>query len=408
MDLNRSHVPGLRAALAQADTTTTDSITVGELERMIHEALKPPGGTPCQARQTSDQMTCSCGNVWDMNDPEPPACRTATPNYLEHPTFDESCDFEPVGVAGGSLIERYEELVRENKRLKAQLQTFRQSHYQTQAALARSAIAGEEIMVNTPGDVYTLPMQPSGLTSGPRFVAHVPAQQPCPESIREGAPYDDPAFEALCREYEIWGTPAAAQCAVFWEAGKRVAEQQPAPDVGELIEALEELMLRAHPAYVHDDLMREKLIAARELGHAALSSHREQQPAPDVAMRVMEALAAILRKAQGRTDTETGECIDVGAECMALRREFDRSSKAARGVSGLVEAAEAALGEIEDIMQEAYNSAYPVCCGRAGSECCGSPDPEWDEVDQRMMDRLAQHQKALSAALAAHRKGGEV
>lgn len=52
--------------------------------------------------------------------------------------------------------------------------------------------------------------------------------RPCPEDIREGAPYDDPAFESLCREHEIWGTAAAAQCAVFWEAGKRVAEQQPA------------------------------------------------------------------------------------------------------------------------------------------------------------------------------------
>ena|SRR5690554_2346044 len=221
----------------------------------------------------------------------------------------------------------------------------------------------EEIHVHIEGrDVLTLPLASSGM-SAPRFVVHVPARQP--------------------------------------------AEQQPAPDVAGLVEALEELMLRAHPAYVHDDLMREKLIAARELGHAALSSHREQQPAPDVAMRVMEALAAILRKAQGRTDTETGECIDVGAECMAIRREFDRSSKAARGVSGLADAAEAALGEIEDIMQEAYNSAYPVCCGRPGSECCGSPEPEWEEADQRMMDRLDPHQKALREALAAHRKGGE-
>ncbi|WP_285259211.1 hypothetical protein [Halopseudomonas bauzanensis] len=41
------------------------------------------------------------------------------------------------------MIERYEALVRENKQLKAQLETFRQGHYQTQAALARSAIAGE-------------------------------------------------------------------------------------------------------------------------------------------------------------------------------------------------------------------------------------------------------------------------
>lgn len=66
-------------------------------------------------------------------------------------------------------------------------------------------------------------------------------QQPCPDGVREGAPYDDPAFESLCREHEVWGTAAAAQCAVFWEAGKRAAEQQPAPDVDVLVEALERI-----------------------------------------------------------------------------------------------------------------------------------------------------------------------
>ena len=61
------------------------------------------------------------------------------------------------------------------------------------------------------------------------YTAPQPAeQQSCPEDIREGAPYDDPDFESLCREHEIWGTAAAAQCAEFWRAGKRAAEQQPA------------------------------------------------------------------------------------------------------------------------------------------------------------------------------------
>lgn len=27
------------------------------------------------AVQFSDQMVCACGNVWDMNDPDPPECR---------------------------------------------------------------------------------------------------------------------------------------------------------------------------------------------------------------------------------------------------------------------------------------------------------------------------------------------
>lgn len=125
---------------------------------------------PCQARQTSDQMTCSCGNVWDMNDPEPPTCRTAAPNYLEYPTFDESCDFEPVGARGVSLIERYEDLVRENKQLRAQLETFRQGHYQTQAALARSAVAGE-IMHDSTGVRVALTSEGLSLPAGTLLVA---------------------------------------------------------------------------------------------------------------------------------------------------------------------------------------------------------------------------------------------
>ena len=44
---------------------------------------------------------------------------------------------------------------------------------------------GEEIMVNTPYDVYILPLQPSGLSSGPRFVVHVPGpeQQPAAPDV---------------------------------------------------------------------------------------------------------------------------------------------------------------------------------------------------------------------------------
>ena len=31
----------------------------------------------CEARQQSDQMCCNrCGTVWDMNDPDPPECKT--------------------------------------------------------------------------------------------------------------------------------------------------------------------------------------------------------------------------------------------------------------------------------------------------------------------------------------------
>lgn len=81
----------------------------------------------------------------------------------------------------------------------------------------------------------------------------------------------------------------------------------------------------------------------------------------------------------------------------------------AQDVAGLVEAASGALAEIQAVMQEAYNSAAPVCCGRGISECCGSPDPEWSEHDQRTMDRFAPHELALRAALAdLDKQSGEV
>lgn len=45
--------------------------------------MKMPGGLcrcpyphECKARQFSDQMVCEpCGLRWDVNDPEPPACK---------------------------------------------------------------------------------------------------------------------------------------------------------------------------------------------------------------------------------------------------------------------------------------------------------------------------------------------
>lgn len=42
------------------------------------------------------------------------------------------------------------------------------------------------------------------------------------------------------------------------------------------------------------------------------------------------------------------------------------------------------------VSQAAYYSAVPVCCGNAaGTECCGSPEPEWSEYDKMIMDTLS-------------------
>lgn len=64
-----------------------------------------------------------------------------------------------------------------------------------------------------------------------------------PENIREGAPYDDPRFADLCREYQIWGTPQSALCAVFWRAA---IEQAAVPEGWKLVKIEPtEAMIRA-------------------------------------------------------------------------------------------------------------------------------------------------------------------
>src|SRR5690606_15719800 len=56
---------------------------------------------------------------------------------------------------------------------------------EVESALAQQPAAiGEEIMVNAAHDVFILPLQPSGLSSGPRFVVHVPAPAPAGEPCR--------------------------------------------------------------------------------------------------------------------------------------------------------------------------------------------------------------------------------
>ncbi|QDP67026.1 MAG: hypothetical protein Unbinned3138contig1000_68 [Prokaryotic dsDNA virus sp.] len=58
---------------------TTDEdvarVTGADTWRHVSEFIPRLSASKCQAVQVSDQMACRpCGLVWDMNDPEPPAC----------------------------------------------------------------------------------------------------------------------------------------------------------------------------------------------------------------------------------------------------------------------------------------------------------------------------------------------
>ena len=54
------------------------------------------------------------------------------------------------------------------------------------------------------------------LAAAPQPPEAAPVQMP--ENLREGEPYDNPAFEALARSLGVWGTAQSAVCAQFWLA----------------------------------------------------------------------------------------------------------------------------------------------------------------------------------------------
>jgi len=68
---------------------------------------------------------------------------------------------------------------------------------------------------------YLLPKLQAAIRAG---VGAAPA---APENIREGAPYDCPAFEAMAREFHVWGRASGALCAQFWLGGMRAAAPKP-------------------------------------------------------------------------------------------------------------------------------------------------------------------------------------
>lgn len=66
-----------------------------------------------------------------------------------------------------------------------------------------------------------------------------------------------------------------------------------------------------------------------------------------------------------------------------------------------MELLEQTLADVRDKLQQAKNEAYPVCCGRPGSECCGDPEPEWPVHAMKIMDTLGPVERKLLALLNA-------
>ena len=96
---------------------------------------------------------------------------------------------------------------------------FAQEHWCKQAAVElrrqHARIAELEAQLSAIGAGGVEPLRKPG--AAPQAVH--------PESIREGAPYDNPEFEQLARDMGVWGTAQSAVCAQFWLAATQPAAQ---------------------------------------------------------------------------------------------------------------------------------------------------------------------------------------
>lgn len=72
-----------------------------------------------------------------------------------------------------------------------------------------------------------------------------------------------------------------------------------------------------------------------------------------------------------------------------------------------VDVLETILEVVRGKLNEAYQNAMPVCCKKAGQECCGNPVAEWNPSDIELMDSLGPVEKTISAMLTASKERTE-
>lgn len=82
-------------ALEYIANETYDPWTNGAEAGRIAQTTLSKIKNKCRAIQTSDQMTCECGNVWDMNDPYPPKCTALREAPAGHVKETQKIEHEP-------------------------------------------------------------------------------------------------------------------------------------------------------------------------------------------------------------------------------------------------------------------------------------------------------------------------
>jgi len=151
------------------------------------------------------------------------------------------------------------------------------------ASVAQPA-EGEEIMVNTPYDVFTLPLRPSGLSSGPRFVVHVPGPDQQPAAVDEAMLERIAALlheEATGEPWIVAGVEHPGPDRDYYRGLARkvlaLASALPSAHSDDLPTLLDNLM---RAAFDDGDRGREKFSGATMAAREAVLAHvRVQQPA---------------------------------------------------------------------------------------------------------------------------------
>lgn len=223
-------------------------------------------------------------------------------------------------------------------------------------ALAQQpASVGEEIMVNAAHGVFTLPLQPSGLSGGPRFVVHVPAPEQRAREMRDLGLHED--------AYHV-GCGACGDGCANRSGGCRLAAENPpaapsapvgveddpidASDNAEYIEhcadRLERCGLRVTAGALRVIAHEHRALALAEQQHTALQAENERLLAEVSGLRAARIAYANEFPATEDGDPDTG---NIHANIRALKVHAERLRAEVDKWQALCEALTAALSSAE-------------------------------------------------------------
>lgn len=236
-------------------------------------------------------------------------------------------------------------------------------------------VEGEEILVNAAHDVYTLPLQPSGLSSGPRYVVHVPGPE------QPAAVDDEPVAWPLASPEEAdkgWTLDYR-----FIEQVERIASQR--TDYTTSMEATEQVLIAAN------EVLRVSQPAAQQPAAVDVTYPTPRNRAEALALaRLALAYLGVIDShiSAAITRCETDSATQPGPEALTMTADTIRALMVERDAARYRQWRDKMISQDHNFI-EAMQDSLPDAVGRIRPPTAD----EWDAAIDATMQSASHHQE---------------